>query len=108
EIMDDIDKCISVVPPFSRLCRFPQGRGFEQWTGDDSKVLMKVYLPAIKGHVPSDAVRCFHTFLKCCYIARSDTITEQTILRLEDTLKRFYDYRLIFQATGVRIDISLP
>ncbi|KAF8267186.1 hypothetical protein EI94DRAFT_1841881 [Lactarius quietus] len=36
EIMDDIDKC------------------FEQWTGNDSKVLMKVYLPAIKGHVPSD------------------------------------------------------
>ncbi|KAH8979151.1 hypothetical protein EDB92DRAFT_1955468 [Lactarius akahatsu] len=56
EIMDNIDKCISVIPPFSRLCRFPQGRGFEQWTGDDSKALMKVYLPAIKGHVPSDAM----------------------------------------------------
>ncbi|KAH8987556.1 hypothetical protein EDB86DRAFT_3065712 [Lactarius hatsudake] len=100
EIMDDIDKRISVVPPFSRLCRFPQGRGFEQWTGDDSKALMKVYLPAIEGHVPSDAVRCFCAFLKFCYIARSDTITEQTILRLEDALKRFHDYRLIFQATG--------
>jgi hypothetical protein len=33
---------ISVAPPFSRLRRFPQGRGFEQWTGDDSKALMKV------------------------------------------------------------------
>jgi hypothetical protein len=57
--MDDIDKryvslminpwevCsylarISVVPPFSRLRHFPQGQGFEQWTGDDSKALMKV------------------------------------------------------------------
>ncbi|KAH9071088.1 hypothetical protein EDB83DRAFT_2221410 [Lactarius deliciosus] len=108
EIMDDIDKRISVVPPFSRLRRFPQGRGFEQWTGDDSKALMKVYLPAIEGHVPSDAVRCFRAFLEFCYIARSDTITEQTILRLEDALKRFHDYRSIFQATGVRVDISLP
>ncbi|KAH9061851.1 hypothetical protein EDB83DRAFT_2315615 [Lactarius deliciosus] len=88
EIMDDIDK------------RFPQGRGFKQWTGDDSKALMKVYLLAIEGHVPSDAVRCFRTFLEFCYIARSDTITEQTILRLEDALKRFHDYRSIFQATG--------
>ncbi|KAN0133618.1 hypothetical protein V8E53_008565 [Lactarius tabidus] len=48
---------ISVVPPFSHLCCFPQGRGFEQWTGDDSKALMKVYLPAIEGHVPRDVYR---------------------------------------------------
>ncbi|KAH9028893.1 hypothetical protein EDB85DRAFT_1969124 [Lactarius pseudohatsudake] len=108
EIMDDIDKRISVVPPFSRLRRFPQGRGFEQWTGDDSKALMKVYLPAIEGHVPSEAVRCFRAFLEFCYIARSDTITERTILNLEDALRRFHDYRSVFQATGVRLDISLP
>ncbi|KAI9438745.1 hypothetical protein H4582DRAFT_2111541 [Lactarius indigo] len=108
EIMDDIDKRISVIPPFSRLRRFPQGRGFEQWTGDDSKALMKVYLPAIEGHVPSDVVRCFRAFLEFCYIAHSDVITEQTLLNLEDALKRFHDYRLIFQTTGVRLDISLP
>ncbi|KAH8980015.1 hypothetical protein EDB92DRAFT_1937210 [Lactarius akahatsu] len=102
-IMDDIDKHISVVPPFSCLRRFPQGCGFEQWTRDDSKALMKVYLQAIKGHVPSDAVCCFHAFLEFCYIAHSDTITEQTILRLEDTLKRFHDYCSIFQATGMLV-----
>lgn len=33
---------IAVVPPFVGLRRFPQGRGFKQWTGDDSKALMKV------------------------------------------------------------------
>jgi hypothetical protein len=33
---------ISIVAPFSGLRRFPQGRGFKQWTGDDSKALMKV------------------------------------------------------------------
>ncbi|KAN0133004.1 hypothetical protein V8E53_009177 [Lactarius tabidus] len=66
EIMDDIDKRISVVPPFSRLCRFPQGRGFEQWTGDDSKALMKVYLPAIEGHVPSEVHSMTHYSLLIC------------------------------------------
>jgi hypothetical protein len=34
---------IEVVPPFTGLRRFPHGRGFKQWTGDDSKALMKVY-----------------------------------------------------------------
>ena len=35
---------LALVPPFSRLRGFPQGRRFKQWTGDDSKGLMKVCL----------------------------------------------------------------
>jgi hypothetical protein len=33
---------ISAVPAFPGLRRFPDGRDFQQWTGDDSKALMKV------------------------------------------------------------------
>jgi len=33
---------IAIAPPFAGLRRFPEGRGFKQWTGDDSKALMKV------------------------------------------------------------------
>ena len=33
---------ISAVPSFPGLRRFPDGRDFKQWTGDDSKALMKV------------------------------------------------------------------
>jgi hypothetical protein len=33
---------IAAVPAFPGLRRFPEGRGFKQWTGDDSKALMKV------------------------------------------------------------------
>ncbi|KAE9386342.1 hypothetical protein BT96DRAFT_791990, partial [Gymnopus androsaceus JB14] len=43
EIWDEIDHRISLVPSFPGLRRFPQGRRFKQWTGDDSKALMKVY-----------------------------------------------------------------
>ncbi|KAH9026440.1 hypothetical protein EDB85DRAFT_2074917 [Lactarius pseudohatsudake] len=53
-ILDDIDQCIALAPPFVGLRCFPEGRRFKQWTSDDSKALMKVYLPAIKGHVPDD------------------------------------------------------
>ncbi|EGO27012.1 hypothetical protein SERLADRAFT_436843 [Serpula lacrymans var. lacrymans S7.9] len=59
EILDDIDQRIASAPYFSGLRRFPQGHGFKQWTGDESKALMKVYLPAIEGHVPPDIVRTF-------------------------------------------------
>ncbi|EMD30276.1 hypothetical protein CERSUDRAFT_38162, partial [Gelatoporia subvermispora B] len=32
-IMADIDRRIAAAPPFSNLRRFPDGRGFKQWTG---------------------------------------------------------------------------
>ena len=35
---------ISVVPPFPGLQWFPDGCDFTQWTGNDSKALMKVRL----------------------------------------------------------------
>ncbi len=35
---------IAAVPAFPGLRRFPEGRNFKQWTGNDSKALMKVVL----------------------------------------------------------------
>ena len=35
---------VSAVPAFPGLRRFPDGRDFSQWTGDDSKAFMKVFI----------------------------------------------------------------
>ncbi|KAG2156780.1 uncharacterized protein EDB93DRAFT_1246971 [Suillus bovinus] len=40
-VIDDIDRRIAAAPSFAGLRQFPQGRGFTQWTGNDSKALMK-------------------------------------------------------------------
>ncbi|KAG1814095.1 hypothetical protein EV424DRAFT_1564563, partial [Suillus variegatus] len=108
KIMDDIDRRIAAVASFSGLRRFPQGRGFKQWTGDDSKALMKVYLPAIEGHVPQDVVRTFRALLDFCYLVRRNIITEDSLLQIEDALSRFHRYREIFRTTGVVLHFSLP
>jgi hypothetical protein len=42
KVLADIDRRIAAAPPFPCLRRFPEGRDFKQWTGDDSKALMKV------------------------------------------------------------------
>ncbi|KAH9916552.1 hypothetical protein B0H21DRAFT_781954 [Amylocystis lapponica] len=94
-ILADIDRRISVVPPFSNLRRFPEGRGFKQWTGDDSKALMKM-------------VRALRSFLDFCYLARRDVHSEKTINELSHALKRFHQHREIFVKCGVRIGFSLP
>lgn len=119
---------IASVASFAGLRRFPQGRHFKQWTGDDSKALMKVcsyqnmrdrvatgadsrhqvYLPAIEGHVPRDMLRALRMFLEFCYSVRKDIITSSELVQLEDTLSRFHRYRTVFINTGAARSISLP
>ncbi|KAG1841019.1 hypothetical protein DFJ58DRAFT_718247 [Suillus subalutaceus] len=107
-ILDDIDRRIAAVPPFPGLRRFPQGRHFKQWTGDDSKALMKVYLPAIEGHVPEDVVRAFSAFLEFCYLVRRNVLTEKSLKEIQDALTRFHQYHEIFKTTGTVTTFSLP
>ncbi|KAI1783291.1 hypothetical protein LXA43DRAFT_977191 [Ganoderma leucocontextum] len=108
-ILADIDRRIAAAPHFPGLRRFPEGRGFKQWTGDDSKALMKVYLPAIQGYVPPQMVQALSAFLEFCYLVRRDTITTTTMRQIEDALARFHRDRVIFEEVGVRLDgFSLP
>ncbi|KAH9014753.1 hypothetical protein EDB85DRAFT_2076425 [Lactarius pseudohatsudake] len=94
EIIEDIDRRISAVPPFPGFRRFPDGRDYKQWTGDDSKALMKVFLAAIAGYVPSVMVHCIAAFMDACYIAHC--------------VQTFHRLRAIFVETGARTTLSLP
>ncbi|KAI0080515.1 hypothetical protein K474DRAFT_1704591 [Panus rudis PR-1116 ss-1] len=108
-ILADIDRRIAAAPSFPGLRRFPEGRGFKQWTGDDSKALMKVYLPAITGHVPDAMVRAIAAFMELCYLIRRDVIDEDTLEKIDEALATFHKEREIFQETGVRVSgFSLP
>ncbi|KAJ6620508.1 hypothetical protein B0H10DRAFT_1946053 [Mycena sp. CBHHK59/15] len=68
EIIQDIDRRISAVPEFPGLCCFPDGCNFSQWTGDDPKALMKIYLGAVTGYLSSDMVKCLAAFMDFCYL----------------------------------------
>ncbi|KAJ6607963.1 hypothetical protein B0H10DRAFT_2227283 [Mycena sp. CBHHK59/15] len=47
--------------------------------GDNSKALMKVYLPAIEGHVPAQMLRAFSASLDFCYLVRQNVVDEATL-----------------------------
>ncbi|KAI9433539.1 hypothetical protein H4582DRAFT_2112842 [Lactarius indigo] len=108
ETLADIDRRIAAVPLFPGLRRFPEGRGFKQWTGDDSKALMKVYLPAIVGYVPPRMVQALAAFMEFCYLARRSQLDEDTLDQIDTAVARFHREREIFKETGVRKDFSLP
>ncbi|KAF6753796.1 hypothetical protein DFP72DRAFT_813711, partial [Ephemerocybe angulata] len=108
-IMDEIDRRLGAVPAFSGLRRFKQGRRFKQWTGDDSKALMKIYLCAIKGLVPPEIVHCIAAFLDFCYLVRRNDIDSDTLIEIQKALRRFHQHREFFQKSGVRsTGFSLP
>ncbi|KAH9046384.1 hypothetical protein EDB83DRAFT_2637518, partial [Lactarius deliciosus] len=108
DIIGDIDHRISAVPPFPGLRRFPDGRDYQQWTGDDSKALMKVFLATIAGYVPSVMVRCIAAFMDACYIAHRNAIDSPSLEHFRDCVETFHQLRTIFIEVGVRISLSLP
>ncbi|KAF5365298.1 hypothetical protein D9758_005472 [Tetrapyrgos nigripes] len=109
ERLADIDRRIMATTPFPGLRNFHEGQGFKQWTGNDSKGLMKVYLPAIVGHVPPQMVEAIADFLEFCYLVRQSVISEDTVTAIENAVARFHQSREIFRTTGVRPDgFSLP
>ena len=69
-------------------------------------------MSAVEGFVPRDVVRCFHTYLDFCYIARMSILTESTLDQLDGALDRFHAHRVVFQQLGVRdptsSGLSLP
>ncbi|KAJ7671758.1 hypothetical protein B0H17DRAFT_1162102 [Mycena rosella] len=100
KIIQDIDHRISAVPEFPGLCRFHDGRDFSQWTGDDSKVLMKINLATVAGYIPSDMVKGLSAFMDFCYLVCLNAISTAELASIQNTLHCFHQYHQIFVETG--------
>ncbi|KAF8262148.1 hypothetical protein EI94DRAFT_1773268 [Lactarius quietus] len=115
EIIEDIDRRISAVPPFSGLRQFLDGRDYKQWTGDDSKALMKhanhfieVFLAAITGYLPSVMVRSIAAFMDACYITRRNAINSIALKHLRNSVDMYHELHSVFVQAGVCNTLSLP
>ncbi|KAG2031508.1 hypothetical protein BDR03DRAFT_936337 [Suillus americanus] len=109
EMLDDIDRHITATPSFPGLSHFPHGHHFKQWTGDDSKALMKVYIPAIVDYVPVEMVQCMSEFLDFYYLVRCSELGEETPQDIKMALQQFHETWEIFQDShGCPNGFSLP
>ncbi|KAJ6503682.1 hypothetical protein C8R45DRAFT_754876, partial [Mycena sanguinolenta] len=107
-IVGDIDRRIAVTPPFPGLCHFDVGRGYKQWAGNDSKGLMKVYLPTIAGHVPPDVVQTVGDITEFCYLVRRSFINEATLDAIDAIVDKSHLHREVFRTTVLPEGYSLP
>ncbi|KAJ3760657.1 hypothetical protein EV360DRAFT_39300 [Lentinula raphanica] len=108
EILDDIDRRLAAVPAFPGIRYFPEGRRFKQWTGNDSKALMKIFLPAVSEYLPTEMMQCLAAFLDFCYLVRRPDINEHMIQEIQAAIDRFHSYRDQFIISGVRKHFSIP
>ncbi|PIL37761.1 transcription factor [Ganoderma sinense ZZ0214-1] len=90
-IIEEIDRRIAAAPPFPGLRHFHHGRNFSQWTGQDSKCLMKVYISAITGLVPPKMVQCLTVFLDFCYDARRSSHDTFSLDAMQEALDFFHE-----------------
>ena len=77
--------------------------------GDDSKALMKVYIPTIVRYVPDDIILCLVAFMDVCYISRRQDIDSSALDALDRALDNFKQQCEVFRTLGVRPSgFSLP
>ena len=68
-----------------------------------------MYLPAIRGLVHADVVKCISAFLDFCYLARRSDFDRSTLDSLDNALHRFHTYHEVFRTSGVHESgFSLP
>jgi hypothetical protein len=95
-----------------------------QWTGDDSKALMKiscflydsefllilfkVYITTVKDFISSKMVQCLTSFMNCCYIVWHNVITSTDVTRYCEELQCFHELQKVFIETGVCTSVELP
>lgn len=69
---------------------------------------MKVYLPAIEGHVPAKMVRAVRDLIEFSYLVRRDVHDTQSLQAVEAALKSFHENREIFRTSGVVQHFNYP
>ena len=70
---------------------------------------MKVYIPAIRGYVPEEIMKCISAFLDVCYIAHRQDISNDVLKAFDAKLSKFRELREVFRSSGVRpTGFSLP
>ncbi|KAF8815301.1 hypothetical protein BYT27DRAFT_7226011 [Phlegmacium glaucopus] len=104
----EMDHRISVVLGFSGLQHFPDGRGFKQWTSNNSKALMKVFLPAISGLVPDAMIRAVSAFMEFCYLVQRSQIDESILVWINAAVQRYHEEHQIFITLGIHNHFDLP
>lgn len=69
---------------------------------------MKVYLPAMEGHVPVKMVHTVHNLIEFSYLVHCNVHNTQSLEAVDAALKSFHTNREIFRTSGVLSHFNYP
>jgi hypothetical protein len=96
-----LDRHLMGLPRYSGLRHFKRGIStFEQWTGNESKTLAKVFLPTVAGITPRKAVGAARCLIDFMYRAHLPQVSEDDLEVLESELAEFHEMKDIFVTKG--------
>ena len=69
---------------------------------------LKLYLPALQGHLPKDVIHTFWALFEFFYMARHDVITEDDLDELQNAITCFHTHCQVFLPICGKNGFSLP
>ncbi|KAF8593642.1 hypothetical protein BDV93DRAFT_460613 [Ceratobasidium sp. AG-I] len=97
----EIDRRYMGMPGHHGIRHFKWGLSkITQWTRNEAKAIAKVFLPAVAGSQPAEAVGAARCVLDFMYHSHLPQIDEVDLDEMESDLAGFHDYKDIFRLTG--------
>ena len=107
-------RCRSM-PPNHKIQLFTKGiTTLSRVTGQEHKNICRILLglivdlPLPGGQVPSRVVKAVRALLDFLYLAQYPSHTTETLRRLQESLARFHDNKIVFANLGTRKDFNIP
>jgi hypothetical protein len=105
---EEVDRRLAGMTRHEGIRHFGNGISkLSQWTGNESKAVMKVYLSALAGTGHSEAVGVARSLIDFMYRSHLPQMDEGDLAELEASLAEFHDYKDIFRSTGVLATLRL-
>jgi hypothetical protein len=111
----EVDARCRSIPPNHNIQLFTRGiTTLSRITGREHKNICRILLgliidlPLPGGQVPSRVVKAVRALLDFLYLAQFPSHTTETLHRLQESLARFHDNKMVFASLGARKDFNIP
>ncbi|PBK94482.1 hypothetical protein ARMGADRAFT_1062603 [Armillaria gallica] len=105
----EVDRRYMAMPQHPDLRHFKKGISLVmQWTGTEYKNMEKVFLGALAGTAKPDVIICVRAVLDFIYYSHLELHTDESLKKLEDSLRTFHAHKHIFVDDGIREHFNIP
>ncbi|KAK0492660.1 hypothetical protein EDD18DRAFT_1310785 [Armillaria luteobubalina] len=105
----EVNRRYMAMPRHPDLRHFKKGISLvTQWTGTEYKNMEKVFLGALAGTAKHNVIVCIHAVLDFIYYSHLELQTDESLKKLEDSLRTFHAHKHVFIDDGIHDHFNIP